>query len=240
MSTATSFSRGESIVIHQQWRSTMASDWTDAVVVTRNRKSGLFVFCRKHGDFSERAGDRRWSTVSRTKGLRTSIELKNALNDAQQILAITLDWKQVITGLAALDWVAAATLAPLVGMDIPKLPDANVLQAQGAIQETDTVKISVEWAYEVHSLEMPVKRWFRVCAGKVPRARSRGYYEGTSFWNYWTFCLNQKISLRVAYGEDGGIGYEGSIEDAFLEGPKPKDVDLARLALIQVLGKEQI
>ena len=166
--------------------------------------------------------------------------MKNALNDAERILDISLDWQQLLAKLAALDWVAAAGLAPLVGVEMPDLPKAIVLQRQGAIQRSDTVKLSVEWAYEVHSLQMPLKRWFRLCAGKVSRARSRGHYEGTSFWNYWTFDLGQKNSLTVAYGENGGVGYEGSIEDAFLDGPKPKGIDVARLALIQALQRKEL
>ncbi|MES1976712.1 MAG: hypothetical protein V4451_01665 [Pseudomonadota bacterium] len=238
MSTAASFSRSESIVIHEQWRSTMASDWTDAVVVTRSRNGQFSIFCRKHGDFSERVGDRRWSTVARMKGLRTSAELKSALEDSQQILEITLNWKQTINGLAALDWVAAAALAPLVDTEIPELPKISVLEKQGGIRNSDSVRISVEWGYEVHSLELPIERWLRVCAGKVSYARSRGYYDGTSFWNHWTFRIGQKNSLTVTYGEDGCTGYEGSIDDALLEGPKPNGVDLARLALTRVLRKE--
>ncbi|MDP1740967.1 hypothetical protein [Polaromonas sp.] len=130
MTTVTSFSRGESLVIHQEWRSTMASDWTDAVVVTRSGKKEFSVFCRKHGDFSERVGDRRWSTVARMKGLRTAIDLKNALEDAQQVLEISLNWKQVINRLATLDCAAATALAPLVGIDMPKFPEVSDLDKE--------------------------------------------------------------------------------------------------------------
>ncbi len=239
MNTVTSCSSSDSTVIHHQWRSTMASDWTDAVVVTRTLLNGLSVFCRKHGDLSERAGDRRWFTVARSRGLKTSTALKTALTEAEEILDISLDWEWVVARLAALDWLAAAALAPLVGMNIPTLPKPSVLERQGIIQKKDTVKLSIEWGYEVHSLEMPMERWLRLCDGKVSSARSRGFYEGCSFWNYWTFRLGEEDSLTVTYGEDGGTSYEGPIEHATLHGPKPQGIHVAEVALTQALQRRR-
>lgn len=71
--------------------------------------------------------------------------------------------------------------------------------------------------------------------GKVSSARSRGFYEGCSFWNYWTFRLGEEDSLTVTYGEDSGTSYEGPIEHATLHELKPQGIHVAEVALTQAL-----
>lgn len=234
MSVATSFTGSPGVVVHHESRSTMASDWTDAVVVT-GPKAGWGVACRKHGGTSEAARSRKWSTLEWVKGMETPSALKGALDDTERLLNISLKWDAVITQVAKLDWSMAVALAQLSERAAPAVPQTEILWAQGVLHKNDVVTLSVECGYEIHSIELSLDRWIRLCKGKVPKARSRGHYEGTSFWNWWTFRLGEEESLTVEYGQDGGVGFNGNITDAMLNGPRPHEVDVAQVILDRAL-----
>ena len=80
--------------------------------------------------------------------------------------------------------------------------------------------ISVEWGYENHSITLTAKNWAKIKAGKPHAQRGEGYnYEGTFFWDYWSFGGGMDGELRVGYENknDGrGEGFDGSLKDAVI------------------------
>jgi len=79
--------------------------------------------------------------------------------------------------------------------------------------------VSVSWGNDVSiSIRLTPKSWARIKAGKPLSIRGKGYhYEGEFFRDYWNFGGGLDGSLTVAYGEDGGTGFDGELKDAQLE-----------------------
>lgn len=117
MTTATSFCRSPAVLVHDGWRSTMASGWTDAVVVSCSKKLEFSVFARKHGNTLEAPNIRRWQTVDVVKGIRSPRALLAALNACEATLDISLDWGRVLSDVSRLDseWGSALTSIRLRG-----------------------------------------------------------------------------------------------------------------------------
>jgi len=81
------------------------------------------------------------------------------------------------------------------------------------------VKVTVEWGYESHTLEVPIARWRKIKKLNEDTIRGKGYrYEGVFYWDYWTFNKGGAMKLVVEYGGDGGVGYEGRFDQADIEG----------------------
>ena len=75
--------------------------------------------------------------------------------------------------------------------------------------------IAVEWGDERHEITLTSRNWQKVESGRSLRIRGKGYkYEGEFFWDYWTFAGGMKGGLLVEYGDDGGVGFDGSLWDA--------------------------
>jgi hypothetical protein len=75
--------------------------------------------------------------------------------------------------------------------------------------------ITVVWGYEPHSIYLTPRNWRRVKSGKPLTIRGKGYcYEGEFFWDYWLFNKDPRYELVVNYGEDGGCGYNGTLDGA--------------------------
>jgi hypothetical protein len=64
--------------------------------------------------------------------------------------------------------------------------------------------------------------------------RTRRHAAGVTL-DYWTPQFEENSSLTVAYGKDDCIDYEGSIEDAILEGSKLKGTYVSHLAHMRAL-----
>ncbi len=79
------------------------------------------------------------------------------------------------------------------------------------------VRISVEWGYEVHSVEVKGTDWAAVLRGDVIYVESAGWYEGSRFQIRWFFNYGRRGSLDVSYGDDGADGFIGSVADAQVE-----------------------
>lgn len=78
--------------------------------------------------------------------------------------------------------------------------------------------ISVEWGYELHSVELNPKEWAEVKNGESLGKRGEGYcYEGQFFLDYWDFGGGLDGSLYVDYGDDGANGFIGKLRDASIE-----------------------
>lgn len=111
MTTASSFCQSPTVVVYDEWRSTMASDWTDAVVVSCSKRLGFAVFARKHGDTSEAPNSRRWKTLDSVKNIRVPHVLLAALEGCEDALDISLDWDRVVSEVSRLDPDMGSTLA---------------------------------------------------------------------------------------------------------------------------------
>lgn len=73
--------------------------------------------------------------------------------------------------------------------------------------------LSIEWGYEVHSVEVTPRQWARILGGNPLDLESEGAYEGEFFDIAWFFNQGERHELYVEYGDDGAVGYEGSIFD---------------------------
>ena len=78
------------------------------------------------------------------------------------------------------------------------------------------VEVSVEWGYELHSVEIGPRIWSQIKEGEKKVIESVGYYEGDEFDVSWCFNCDPENTLIVAYGDDGGTGFIGNIEDAMI------------------------
>jgi hypothetical protein len=76
------------------------------------------------------------------------------------------------------------------------------------------VTVSVEWGYELHSIEIGPRKWMRISNGEEVTIDSVGYYEGEEFSVSWCFNTDPQDTLIVTYGDDGGMGFVGKIDEA--------------------------
>ena len=75
--------------------------------------------------------------------------------------------------------------------------------------------VTVEWGYELHTLELTPRNWARVQAGKPFSTSGNGsHYEGEFFSDYWHFNDQGKGSLTVTYGDEGTEGWIGNVGSA--------------------------
>lgn len=86
------------------------------------------------------------------------------------------------------------------------------------VNTSSGVTVSVEWGYELHSLTLSPGQWASVLAGEALSVVGAGYhYEGQHFQDYWHFGGGLDGDLTVEYGDDGGTGFIGSLDDAIIE-----------------------
>lgn len=80
--------------------------------------------------------------------------------------------------------------------------------------------LRVSWADDVVEVSMRISssEWRNVKDGVNFRKKGRGYwYEGEFFQDYWGFNGDGPGSLIVWYGDDGGQGFVGQVDDAIIE-----------------------
>ncbi|MDA7624711.1 hypothetical protein N8697_00915 [bacterium] len=76
-------------------------------------------------------------------------------------------------------------------------------------------EITVEWGCDLHSITLTPRNWTKVKEGKPLKIRGKGYHcEGDFFWDYWSFNSIEGNEIYVTYGEDGGEGFIGNLNDA--------------------------
>jgi|CXWL01.1.fsa_nt_gi hypothetical protein len=85
------------------------------------------------------------------------------------------------------------------------------------------VTVTVEWGDQDHSLSLTARSWRRIKLGRPLTIRGKGYnYEGTFYWDYWTFEGGLAGEMRVGYGEDAAEGFVGTLREArIVEHSKP-------------------
>jgi hypothetical protein len=77
------------------------------------------------------------------------------------------------------------------------------------------VEISVQWGYEIHSIVLSPGDWEVVKNGGPLNISGEGYwYEAEFFEDYWMFGGGPDGSLQVSYGDDGAVGFTGTLSGA--------------------------
>ncbi|WP_026987174.1 hypothetical protein [Fodinicurvata fenggangensis] len=79
--------------------------------------------------------------------------------------------------------------------------------------------ITVHWGLDIEvSIGLSQAQWEQVKSGQQLSLQGHGYhYEGLFFWDYWHFSGGTKGALLVKYGEDGGVGFDGTLSDADIQ-----------------------
>ena len=78
-----------------------------------------------------------------------------------------------------------------------------------------SIVVSVEWGNEQYECPMAQRTWKRIAQGKPVRRIEPYLYEGKKFKSEWSFNTPDVGSLLVTY-DDGGVGFEGRLEDALI------------------------
>ncbi len=92
----------------------------------------------------------------------------------------------------------------------------------------DPIEITVEWNEERHTLCVPLRKWRKIEDGMPLVVRGKGYcYEGNFFIDRWIFNESDVGTLRVEYGEDGGVGFDGLLSDAEIVYPQSDAATIA-------------
>ncbi len=132
-SDAASFARCPAVVVCYDDRFTMASNWIDAIVVTRTKKNRFTVYSRKYLESLEAGRGHVWETLDADAGLRSGGEVVSSLLEAESYLAVDLDWDVVVEQLARLDWCSAAVAANQHSVDWPKVGEASMRAVVAAL-----------------------------------------------------------------------------------------------------------
>ena len=79
------------------------------------------------------------------------------------------------------------------------------------------VKLSVYWPDDQKTVTLRHSEWEIVISGQSFSKSGDGYYyDGEFFQDTWLFN-NGEDELQVLYGDDGGVGFIGDINDAQIE-----------------------
>jgi hypothetical protein len=79
-------------------------------------------------------------------------------------------------------------------------------------------RIAVEWGYATHEVVLSPSDWSLVKRGGALQIKSRGFNDEGGFqWEYWSFSGGLEGDLIVEYGDEGGTGFNGTLDDAMIE-----------------------
>ncbi len=90
------------IVVHSEYRSTMASDWTDAIVATLTGRRRFNVYARKCGHRSEVARHQTWTTLHSVKditGIQDALEAVARCAELLDLMDTKADWRTKLEAL---------------------------------------------------------------------------------------------------------------------------------------------
>lgn len=215
----------------------MVSKWTDHLELCRYPGAKFAVSSGKCGE-DPATGRRRWLDEVTDKGLRSPGAVRQALLRHADSLRVELDWNDVVTRIAKIDWVTAAVIARQTSVALPSLPAAKEVMAQRTLRPFGKVTVGAAWGYDLHCLTMSFEQWVRILTGERFERPRPYYYEGKRFRAWWIF--DGKGRLNVAIDMDGsgcgsGDGWLGAVGGVnLLEGPQVDGEDLAKLALAAV------
>jgi hypothetical protein len=81
----------------------------------------------------------------------------------------------------------------------------------------EKVIVSVYWPDDWKKIELNPSDWQKIKRGESFSDLGNGYnYEGVKFNDFWEFNEEFKGSCKVTY-DDGGIGFEGLIDECQIE-----------------------
>ncbi len=232
-SSVTAVNRARGVVVHDQHRFHMTSDWIDEITISRTRRKRFTVRARKHAETFDGKAGRRWLMLDKASGLRTSQQLRESLEQAAQLLDIALDWDRVVSGIAQLDWLMAAVFARDNDLPLPQLPRPGLQTAERIrtlLGERRLSRLAVgdEWGYDTHYVPLRMDDWIGILSGQTYCADYPYWYEGKRFTGGWCFDIDAENALTVGY-DGGGVGYQGSLYGATIDGPVWCGHDIARL-----------
>jgi hypothetical protein len=91
-----------------------------------------------------------------------------------------------------------------------------------------SIVVSVNWGHEQYECPMAERTWKRIAQGKPVRRVEPHLYEGKRFKAEWWFNTPEIGSLLVTY-DDGGVGFEGRLEDALIRNDNENSSWLSQL-----------
>ena len=138
-----------------------------------------------------------------------------------------------MSGIAQLDWLMAAVFARDNDIALPELPcsDPQIAEHIRTLlgeRRLSRLTVGVEWGDEMYSLPLRMDDWIGILSGHAYRAESPYWYEGQRFTGDWCFDIAAEDALTVGY-DGGGVGYQGSLDGAMINGPVWCGHDIARL-----------
>ena len=165
--TAASFVHCPSAILHEEERFSMASNWTDALVVTRTKAGTFSVYARKYLEVMDTGASAKWSTLGKWGPVRGFTELESAISKAEAILDIRLDWNNAISALVTLDFAVAVNLANKYGIDnyvISERELAEILSGSAVLQR-HTARLAYERRKEYEKyFRMVAPEWTKYLA----------------------------------------------------------------------------
>lgn len=157
------------------------------------------------------------------------MQILEAVSEHAELLGVGFELESAVPLIASIDWLTAAVLASHAGLEVPRLPAADVLLEQRAMRPLGRVVVGVEWGNDMHELSLSLEQWIRILGGASWNADRPYLYEGDRFIGTWSF--DGRRGLEVTY-DDAGVGWDGEIDDIdLIEGPQVDGVDVARLAV---------
>ncbi len=231
MTSASSVARSQSVVLIEQDGDTLVSNWTDSIVVSRNRRRHFNVYALKYGESMDAGAGRRCETLDSTKGLKDPSTLLAAIEAAADELGLYMDWGDAIPALAELDWVVAAVVAKAVGGTLPSPPTFEELAQQRTSCARKKVEVSVEWGHGRRTIHVPMRDWVEIARGGSYSDEKPCLYEdeGERFMAVLRID-GTEMSLEATYDE-GSTGLIGALEEADIRGPRMFGHDVARLLI---------
>lgn len=95
------------------------------IELRRDAHANFTVWGRKY-DKDPMTGGSRWFDWHKTKGIKSPMAVKKAIDDSAQYLNVEIEWDDVVPLIACVDWVTAAIIASNTQYDVPVLPTVEI------------------------------------------------------------------------------------------------------------------
>lgn len=228
--------RAAKVVLLHLEASSKVEDCIKHIELRRSANAMMAVWGSKYGQ-DPVTGRRRSAEWNKTKGLKSLMATWKAIEAQADLLDVTVEPGDAIPLIASIDWLTATVIASKLGLQLPELPNMEVLRTQRSLRTIGRVTIGAEWGYDMHDLTLPFERWIGILGGEHFIIDEPYWYEGQRFTGTWTFDGDRR--LEVSY-DDGGIGWVGELMALdLMHGPIIDEIDVARLALSAVERRER-
>lgn len=236
MSSPTSFTRSQAVVLLEVGPSPLFFTWSDAIVVSRTR-SGVFRLCARK--LTEALGTRsrhRWATLTDVKKIKTPEQFVAGVTRCADKLHVKIEWDVALAKLATLDWPFSLAVARFISCPVQKLPPSDVLLRQPHLDRLGKVSVRVKGEDYTYRLDITTPAWIRICSGEPASFTTiiYGFAEDEPVNAYWRFNPGGDDSLVI----DGFESCSWSIDDARVTGPLISGFDLGQLIRQSYRSKE--